>query len=111
MCAGKRQCVVCEDIAEYECKECSFNQVIETPFFCASFCTTCCGQVHKHHKRRNHRWKEIKVGSELYEGEELELFSVVCIETSHYVSFVKFEDHQWVFFDSMSDRRGIFAFL
>jgi ubiquitin thioesterase CYLD len=105
----KRQCVVCEDLAAYECKECSFNQIIHTPLFCASFCDTCCIQVHKHHKRRNHRCKKIKNNvreSELHVGEELELFAVVCIETSHYVSFVKFEDNQWVFFDSMADRKG-----
>lgn len=39
----------------------------------------------------------------------MELFAVVCIETSHYVSFVKCgsgEDDQWCLFDSMADRKG-----
>lgn len=39
----------------------------------------------------------------------MDLFAVVCIETSHYVSFVKageLPDAPWLFFDSMSDRRG-----
>ena len=39
----------------------------------------------------------------------MELFAVVCIETSHYVSFVKSgsgADAPWVFFDSMADRKG-----
>ena len=39
----------------------------------------------------------------------MELFAVVCIETSHYVSFVKCglgPDAPWCFFDSMADRRG-----
>ena len=39
----------------------------------------------------------------------MELFAVVCIETSHYVAFVKAgtgSDAQWVFFDSMADREG-----
>ena len=111
--AGKRQCVQCEKDAEYECKECSFSHVIEAPCFCASFCDTCCAQIHKHHKRKNHGWKDIRFGQELElceEGEELELFAVVCIERSHYVSFVKFEDNEWVFFDSMADRRGNFTF-
>jgi len=39
----------------------------------------------------------------------MELFAVVCIETSHYVAFVKGgtgPDAPWLFFDSMADRRG-----
>lgn len=39
----------------------------------------------------------------------MELFAVVCIETSHYVSFVKAGpglDSPWCFFDSMADRKG-----
>lgn len=38
----------------------------------------------------------------------MELFAVICIETSHYVSFVKAgggSDSPWVFFDSMADRK------
>lgn len=41
--------------------------------------------------------------------EKMELFAVVCIETSHYVAFVKCgsgPDAPWVFFDSMADRMG-----
>jgi ubiquitin thioesterase CYLD len=39
----------------------------------------------------------------------MELFAVVCIETSHYVAFVKAgsgQDAPWCFFDSMADRKG-----
>lgn len=39
----------------------------------------------------------------------MELFAVVCIETSHYVTFVKAgsgPDAPWCFFDSMADRKG-----
>ena len=42
--------------------------------------------------------------------ERMELFAVICIETSHYVAFVKSgSDRQspWVFFDSMADRKGM----
>lgn len=33
---------------------------------------------------------------------------MLCIETSHYVSFVKYgpENEHWMFFDSMADRHG-----
>lgn len=39
----------------------------------------------------------------------MDLFAVICIETSHYVSYVKAgksRDAPWLFFDSMSERRG-----
>jgi hypothetical protein len=35
---------------------------------------------------------------------ELELLSVLCIETSHYVCFSRDNDGRWLFFDSMADR-------
>lgn len=40
--------------------------------------------------------------------QQLTLFAVTCIETSHYVSFVKHGPHptDWLFFDSMADREG-----
>lgn len=41
--------------------------------------------------------------------EVLELTAVICIETSHYVSFVKTgmgKACPWLFFDSMADRVG-----
>ena len=39
----------------------------------------------------------------------MELFAIICIETSHYVSFVKCNgkgEPNWVFYDSMADRKG-----
>ena len=41
--------------------------------------------------------------------ESLNLFAVICIETSHYVAFVKCGtdvDSPWIFFNSMADRIG-----
>jgi hypothetical protein len=39
---------------------------------------------------------------------KLNLFAVLCIEMCHYVAFVKChkpdQQHEWIFFDSMSDR-------
>ena len=35
----------------------------------------------------------------------LQLLSVLCIETSHYVCFTR-SDERWVFMDSMADRVG-----
>ena len=39
----------------------------------------------------------------------MQLVAVICIETSHYVSFVRCGDNiraPWAFFDSMADRKG-----
>ena len=36
---------------------------------------------------------------------KLQLLSVICIETSHYVCFTRTGDH-WLFMDSMADRVG-----
>ena len=33
----------------------------------------------------------------------LELLSVICIETSHYVCFAR-QEKRWIFFDSMANR-------
>lgn len=43
-----------------------------------------------------------------FQRQRMELFAVVCIQTSHYVAFVKTETEptHWVFFDSMADRDG-----
>lgn len=40
--------------------------------------------------------------------QKMELFAVLCIETSHYVAFVKYgkDGSAWLFFDSMADRDG-----
>lgn len=40
--------------------------------------------------------------------QRMSLFAVTCIETSHYVSFVKYGSlvTDWLFFDSMADREG-----
>ena len=83
-------------------------------------------QFHQHARRQNHRPIEIKVNEDYMDyinninntrdlpvpKETMELFAVMCIETSHYVTFVKcgFGDNvQWVFFDSMADRMGEFT--
>ncbi|MEQ2190377.1 hypothetical protein XENOCAPTIV_004662 [Xenoophorus captivus] len=72
-------------------------------------------EVHLHPKRKAHRHNKLSVPKELQEGmgrqggfprQRMELFAVLCIETSHYVAFVKYGsgDSAWLFFDSMADR-------
>ncbi|XP_072051858.1 uncharacterized protein [Amphiura filiformis] len=127
-----RICTVCGKLAEYECRDCS-GQLEEAGIVEAinSYCQDCCNTVHAH--RKNHNVKAYQLGDEFlakYAQEKengtmeqeihekvfaprkmMELFAVVCIETSHYVAFVKAgsgsgQQAQWVFFDSMADREG-----
>lgn len=115
--SAPRQCCVCGKLAEMECKECygslQFGAGLET----TSFCRTCLDKVHSHDRRTNHVPHELKVPHDFLIMAEhitvprifMELFAVVCIETSHYVAFVKCgsgADAPWCFFDSMADRKG-----
>ncbi|KAK9510440.1 hypothetical protein O3M35_005228 [Rhynocoris fuscipes] len=110
-----RQCTVCGNLAIFECKQC-FNQC-DVGLPSISFCENCLDKAHTHEKRRTHRWRKLSVPPEFEQLKEhcivprlyMQLFAVVCIETSHYVTFVKCgtsETAPWCFFDSMADRKG-----
>uniref|UniRef100_A0A8C6WE47 ubiquitinyl hydrolase 1 n=1 Tax=Neogobius melanostomus TaxID=47308 RepID=A0A8C6WE47_9GOBI len=111
--AALRQCSICEAVAEWECVQC-YNDPDITPGHLKQYCPTCNTQVHSHKKRLSHDPVQIGVPQESYSGplhctrQRMTLFAVTCIETSHYVSFVKHgpEPDDWLFFDSMADREG-----
>ena len=73
-------------------------------------------QVHTHPQRRSHQRSPLDVpkgyvgdrSPRVLARDKLELFAVLCIETSHYVSFIKHgpRSQDWIFFDSMADRQG-----
>lgn len=68
--------------------------------------------VHTHPDRQEHnKIKPLLEFSSVYEPEPviMELFAVMCIATSHYVSYVKCgagDNETWIYFDSMADRIG-----
>ncbi|RZF37403.1 hypothetical protein LSTR_LSTR011680 [Laodelphax striatellus] len=112
-----RQCTVCGELAQFECKQC-YNQCDEG-LQSISFCATCLHKAHSHQERTNHSWRPLDVPPEFHNFPHhipgniprlyMELFAVVCIETSHYVAFVKCgpgPEAPWCFFDSMADRKG-----
>ncbi|XP_046737683.1 ubiquitin carboxyl-terminal hydrolase CYLD [Diprion similis] len=110
-----RQCTVCGKLAEFECKECYGQCGVGLESI--AFCVKCLEKVHSHEKRKSHKAKKLTVPIEFAILQEhcpvprlyMELSAVVCIETSHYVSFVKCgsgSDAPWCFFDSMADRKG-----
>ncbi|XP_029937087.1 ubiquitin carboxyl-terminal hydrolase CYLD isoform X3 [Myripristis murdjan] len=111
-----RECRICGGLALYECRECYEDGDI-TAGKIKQFCEKCNTQVHLHPRRKAHRHGKLAVPKELQEGmgrqgsfprQRMELFAVLCIETSHYVAFVKYgsADSAWLFFDSMADRDG-----
>lgn len=73
-------------------------------------------QVHSHPQRRSHQPASLEIPKgyvgrgvpHIMTRDKLELFAVLCIETSHYVSFIKYgpNSQDWIFFDSMADRQG-----
>jgi len=131
-----RQCIICGKLASFECLSCFGDH--GTGLDSTAFCDECHHRVHNHSKRRSHKSTLLKVPEEFRHLLSvtptssssssttsssrsssampvatprlfMELFAVVCIETSHYVSFVKCgsgPDAPWCFFDSMADRKG-----
>ncbi|ELU06273.1 hypothetical protein CAPTEDRAFT_156372 [Capitella teleta] len=113
-----RECTICGRLASHECQACyqHFGDSLDKIAFCAN----CLKKSHSHSKRTNHSPRPLQIDPDYlqyYEShpdasiarEVLELFAVICIATSHYVTFVKCgkgDDAPWVFFDSMADRMG-----
>uniref|UniRef100_A0A3P8VX44 Ubiquitin carboxyl-terminal hydrolase CYLD n=2 Tax=Cynoglossus semilaevis TaxID=244447 RepID=A0A3P8VX44_CYNSE len=111
-----RECRICGGLALYECRDCYEDGDI-TAGKIKQFCEKCNTQVHLHPRRKSHRHGKLSVPKELQDGtgrqgffprQRMELFAVLCIETSHYVAFVKYgsAESAWLFFDSMADRDG-----
>ena len=120
-----RECTMCgSDVAQYECKKCYERGLLNDGPGIASYCKGCNEKIHAHRYRQDHKPKPIllprvyshysdekKTGERqiTVDKQKMDLFAVVCIETSHYVAFVKCgkdKNAPWCFFDSMADRRG-----
>ena len=70
------------------------------------FCEPCSALWHSHPDRQSHKPVTQSGTADTF---PLELLSVICIETSHYVCFTRITGSgkdQWVFFDSMASRTG-----
>lgn len=127
--------MVCGKLAHWECKECFAECASTAGLESTAFCTNCLRTAHKHERRQRHTPRELAVDEDFLAVQEqyryvgsgfmykrslnyfcfrpprlfMELFAVICIETSHYVAFVKCgvgHEAPWCFFDSMADRKG-----
>ena len=109
----QRFCGICNKPAKFLCKECWKNETFRDEGF-TYLCKLCTKLMHSHPSRQKHEPVELNFQSnKQYKPNfkcELELFAVVCICTSHHVSFVKC-GNEWVFFDSMADNEGINNFF
>ena len=103
------------EVAQYECKECYQKGLFSDGPGIASYCSGCNEKVHLHRDRVSHKTRPVLLPRQytserrMLDKQKMELFAVVCIETSHYVAFVKCgvgADAPWCFFDSMADRKG-----
>lgn len=112
-----RLCIVCGKLARWECRECFSEYTNQAGLESTAFCENCLKTAHKHERRQRHKPRELAVNPDFLTMEEhcrpprlfMELFAVICIETSHYVTFVKCgvgHEAPWCFFDSMADRKG-----
>lgn len=112
---GPQQCMLCGSLAEEECHDCFEDSVFSQTGF-KVFCRVCSNQVHSHPQRLSHKPTNLDVPkgyvnhslTHTLTRDKLHLFAVLCIETSHYVSFIKHgpNSEDWIFFDSMADRQG-----
>eukprot|EP00092_Neocalanus_flemingeri_P002451 GFUD01002621.1.p1 GENE.GFUD01002621.1~~GFUD01002621.1.p1 ORF type:complete len:843 (+),score=248.73 GFUD01002621.1:275-2530(+) len=112
--SSPRQCVICGVLAEWECPACYGDH--DTGLASTAFCQTCLHRTHQHKRRLSHKQERLarppgwaKQPQQPIPRIYMELVAVVCIETSHYVSFVRCGDSPrapWCFFDSMADRKG-----
>jgi len=91
-------CRICgNSSAWWKCKYC-IGEFTNTSQDSIPFCRDCVKKVHEHPDRSSHKY-EMSVDAD----GKLDLLSVICIETSHYVCFTRVED-QWILFDSMANR-------
>ncbi|XP_071342615.1 ubiquitin carboxyl-terminal hydrolase CYLD [Trachinotus anak] len=113
---GPQQCILCGRMAVEQCTDCFKDPVFSQTGF-KVFCKECSSQVHSHPQRLSHQPAALDVPKGYLSHsrhhtqmtrDKLELFAVLCIETSHYVSFIKYgpNSEDWIFFDSMADRQG-----
>ena len=98
-------CFVCQHQVGCICNNCS-DQADQMRFYCSS----CSPRWHQSYCNHNH-YPENNID---FDTGTLQLLSVLCIETSHYVCFTRITGSgkdEWVFFDSMAERQGNDAHL
>ena len=85
----------------YNCPKYLYH--IDEPY--VFYCSNCCETLHKN--RKDHHCEDVKLKQDnigdVSQISRLELLSVICIETSHYVCYTR-SQNRWLFHDSMANR-------
>ena len=103
-----KQCCNCNKSSNCVCSDCS-NEPDSKELY---LCNDCSVSWHNHPSRQSHRPCQLKSEpSNDFRTGKLQLLSVLCIETSHYVCFTRATRNDWVFFDSMAERLGTYIWL
>ena len=88
---SEKHCHICNERASCMCKDCSGKSLFGAKNRNVFLCKPCMELTHRHPDRAQpqHKWNEIELCKEPinYDKDSLtmELFAVVCINTSHYV--------------------------
>uniref|UniRef100_A0A915PWD6 ubiquitinyl hydrolase 1 n=1 Tax=Setaria digitata TaxID=48799 RepID=A0A915PWD6_9BILA len=112
----KRPCISCGKRADMMCPECFLTK--EVFIGEVTYCGICYERTHcglDHQPQQLTTSNSFSASSSLslsrrmqVPQKKLQLSSVLCIETSHYVAFVHaISANKWIFFDSMADRVGL----
>uniref|UniRef100_A0A8C6XKJ8 ubiquitinyl hydrolase 1 n=1 Tax=Naja naja TaxID=35670 RepID=A0A8C6XKJ8_NAJNA len=107
-----RECSLCQGLAVMECPDCYRDPSFGMRHI-KQFCKICNQQVSLCQLSFPGYFLKLYLFDKEYitiPRQTMQLFAVLCIETSHYVGFTRHgpDVHQWLFFDSMADREGEF---
>ncbi|XP_053100585.1 ubiquitin carboxyl-terminal hydrolase CYLD-like isoform X2 [Hemicordylus capensis] len=95
-------CCVCNGQATYGCSWCHLDPLLNPNHVKL---LRKISKMHSQLNRLKYSHKELDTHSYSTKQQTLELFAVLCIESSHYVAFVRYGPSQksWLCFDSMAD--------
>ncbi|VDM51390.1 unnamed protein product [Toxocara canis] len=112
---SKRPCTICFKAADLICPECFLTR--EVLLGDVTYCGCCYEKAHAgfdHRPQPIRRSSQTEASSSLSRRSQvipqrkLQLAAVLCIEMSHYVTFVRtITANKWLMFDSMADRVGL----
>ncbi|CAL2036908.1 unnamed protein product [Caenorhabditis brenneri] len=101
-------CANCGACSEVYCPTCFLTRRV---FYSEIiYCRKCFHHSHLLPELQDHQFRDLYPPPKPVKkphSHKMVLSAVLCIETSHYVAFVRSNTNQWLFFDSMADREGL----
>ena len=102
---GIQECHFCKKLtAIFSCSTCA-TELFKTEEAYVFLCSECSELSHR--SRKGHKVEEIEVKEMMGDTSKfskMQLLSVICIETSHYVCYTRTTKNRWLFHDSMANR-------